>query len=39
MRGPLAEFGPNYVRWRHEALARGDVAATGSTPAPKAAAA
>ena len=21
IRGPLAEFGPNYVRWRHEALA------------------
>lgn len=33
MRGPLREFGPNYVRWRHEALARGDVAATGSAPA------
>ncbi|HEX5909227.1 MAG TPA: oxygenase MpaB family protein [Thermoleophilaceae bacterium] len=39
MRGPLAEFGPNYVRWRHEALDRGDVAATGSAPAAKAAAA
>ena len=39
VRGPLAQFGPNYVRWRHEALARGDVAATGSAPAAKAAAA
>ena len=35
IRGPLAQFGPNYVRWRHEALARGDVAATGSAPAAK----
>jgi uncharacterized protein (DUF2236 family) len=26
VRGPLAEFGPSYVRWRREALARGDVA-------------
>jgi uncharacterized protein (DUF2236 family) len=33
IRGPLAQFGPNYVRWRREALARGDVAATGSAPA------
>ena len=33
VRGPLNEFGPNYVRWRREALARGDVAATGSAPA------
>lgn len=24
--GPLREFGPAYVRWRREALARGDVA-------------
>ena len=27
MRGPLAEFGPYYLRWRREALARGEVAA------------
>jgi len=33
VRGPLREFGPNYVRWRRQALARGDVAATGSAPA------
>jgi uncharacterized protein (DUF2236 family) len=26
VRGPLAEFGPNYVKWRREALERGDVA-------------
>lgn len=26
MRGPLAEFGPHYVRWRRRALERGDVA-------------
>jgi uncharacterized protein (DUF2236 family) len=26
VRGTLAEFGPAYVRWRREALARGDVA-------------
>lgn len=26
VRGPLAEFGPAYLRWRREALARGDVA-------------
>lgn len=32
VRGPLREFGPNYVRWRREALARGDVAAAGSAP-------
>jgi uncharacterized protein (DUF2236 family) len=25
-RGPLAEFGPLYVRWRHTALQRGEVA-------------
>ena len=25
--GPLANFGPDYVRWRREALERGDVAA------------
>ena len=35
-----AEFGPAYVRWRREALARGDVAAAGSAPgAPNAVAA
>lgn len=39
IRGPLREFGPHYVRWRHEALARGDVAATGSAPAARKAAA
>jgi uncharacterized protein (DUF2236 family) len=27
VRGPLAEFGPYYIRWRSEALERGDVAA------------
>jgi uncharacterized protein (DUF2236 family) len=26
IRGPLANFGSSYVRWRHEALARGEVA-------------
>jgi uncharacterized protein (DUF2236 family) len=26
IRGPLANFGPRYVRWRRPALARGDVA-------------
>jgi uncharacterized protein (DUF2236 family) len=26
IRGPLREFGPHYVRWRHAALQRGDVA-------------
>ena len=26
VRGPLKEFGPAYVKWRREALARGDVA-------------
>lgn len=25
IRGPLANFGPSYVRWRREALARGEV--------------
>ena len=39
VRGPLREFGPNYVRWRREALARGDVAATGSAPAARSVAA
>ena len=39
VRGPLNEFGPNYVRWRREALARGDVAATGSAPATRSVAA
>lgn len=27
IRGPLREFGPHYLRWRREALERGDVAA------------
>jgi uncharacterized protein (DUF2236 family) len=36
VRGPLKEFGPAYVRWRREALARGDVA--GRRPAQQAAA-
>jgi uncharacterized protein (DUF2236 family) len=39
--GPLREFGPHYLRWRREALARGDVARPGSrspaTPEPVAA--
>ena len=26
VRGPAANFGPHYVRWRRQALARGDVA-------------
>jgi uncharacterized protein (DUF2236 family) len=26
IRGPLSDFGPHYVRWRHKALQRGDVA-------------
>ena len=26
VRGPLKEFGPSYVKWRQEALRRGDVA-------------
>jgi uncharacterized protein (DUF2236 family) len=26
LRGPLREFGPNYVQWRRAALTRGDVA-------------
>ena len=29
IRGPLRNFGPNYVRWRREALERGDVAGAG----------
>ncbi len=37
LRGPLREFGPAYVRWRRDALARGDVAASGATPAARAA--
>lgn len=37
IRGPLAEFGPVYVKYRRAALQRGDVAA--GTPAPKAQAA
>jgi uncharacterized protein (DUF2236 family) len=32
IRGPLAEFGPNYVRWRREALQRGDVASPAHPP-------
>ncbi|WP_205697091.1 oxygenase MpaB family protein [Conexibacter sp. SYSU D00693] len=39
VRGPLANFGPNYVRWRREALARGDVARAGSVQRSRAAAA
>ena len=41
VRGPLANFGPNYVRWRREALVRGDVAGGTATrrEAPAAAAA
>ena len=39
VRGPLREFGPNYVRWRREALARGDVAAAGTVREPRPAAA
>lgn len=35
VRGPLREFGPVYVKYRHAALKRGDVA--GGTPVPKAA--
>jgi uncharacterized protein (DUF2236 family) len=26
IRGPLSDFGPQYIRWRRAALARGDVA-------------
>jgi len=37
--GALREFGPNYVRWRSEALARGDVAGTTSVARTRAAAA
>jgi uncharacterized protein (DUF2236 family) len=33
--GPLREFGPYYVRWRRQALARGDVAATAPAAAPR----
>ncbi|MCW2968760.1 MAG: hypothetical protein JWM71_2532 [Solirubrobacteraceae bacterium] len=35
IRGPLAEFGPTYVRWRREALARGDVASRPPAPQPQ----
>jgi uncharacterized protein (DUF2236 family) len=41
VRGPLANFGPHYVRWRRGALTRGDVAgrtATRRESAPQAAA-
>ena len=31
VRGPLANFGPHYVRWRREALTRGDVAGRSAT--------
>ena len=34
VRGPLRNFGPNYVRWRREALARGDVAKGAPAPRP-----
>jgi uncharacterized protein (DUF2236 family) len=40
IRGPLADFGPRYVRWRRGALARGDVASGSAArrqPAPSAA--
>ena len=32
IRGPLREFGPHYVRWRREALERGEVASTAHPP-------
>ncbi|MDX6663830.1 MAG: hypothetical protein QOG68_36 [Solirubrobacteraceae bacterium] len=32
VRGPLREFGPNYVRWRRTALTRGDVASRKPVP-------
>jgi uncharacterized protein (DUF2236 family) len=32
--GPLKDFGRSYVRWRREALARGDVARRSVRPAP-----
>jgi uncharacterized protein (DUF2236 family) len=32
LRGPLSNFGPVYVRWRREALRRGDVAGGSVTP-------
>jgi len=32
IRGPLANFGPHYVRWRRAALERGDVASITHTP-------
>lgn len=35
--GPLREFGLNYIRWRREALARGDVARRSVRPTPAAA--
>src|SRR4051794_40144123 len=31
--GPLKDFGQSYIRWRHEALARGDVARRSARPA------
>ena len=34
VRGPLKDFGTNYVRWRREALARGDVARRSVRPEP-----
>lgn len=37
IRGPLRDFGTHYVRWRRAALARGDVARSGSRPAARAA--
>jgi uncharacterized protein (DUF2236 family) len=38
VRGPLAEFGPAYVRWRSVPLARGDVAGRAAAPRASAAA-
>jgi uncharacterized protein (DUF2236 family) len=37
VRGPLREFGPSYVRWRREALERGDVASRPPAAQPRAA--
>jgi len=35
IRGPLREFGPYYVRARHDALVRGDVASVAHPPKPR----
>lgn len=32
--GPLKDFGQSYIRWRHEALERGDVARRSVRPTP-----